>query len=85
MPKNIIGASFDGYVQEQVSVRQEKLGLGLKDLDTIKFENTNAPFIRLTSGVNVTEQIAKDLGLSNPSLYAGNKLAQKFKNNVYTK
>ena len=79
MPRNIIGASFDGYVQEQVSTRQEKLGLGFKDLDVIKFENTNAPFIRLTSGVNIEESIAKDLGLPNPSSYTGNKLAQRFK------
>lgn len=79
MPRNIIGASFDGYVQEQVSVRQQKLGLGFKDLDVIKFENTNAPFIRLTSGVDIEESIARDLGLPNPSLYAGNKLAKQFK------
>ena len=63
MAKSIIGDGFDEYVQKQIEVRQEKLNLGLQSLDTFQFNNTNSPFIRLTSGVNVDGSILKDNGI----------------------
>jgi hypothetical protein len=75
MAESIIGASFENYVKSQILVRQEKLGLGLKDQEVLQFETSNAPFIRLTSGVNVDDTILKNLGLLNNSLYKGFGLA----------
>jgi len=72
---NIIGASFEDYVKKQIRVRQEKLGLGLKDQEVYQFVNSNAPFIRLTSGVNVDSNILTQLGLQNNPLYNSNGLA----------
>ena len=31
----VVGASFDEFVKTQIQVRQEKLGLGLKDQNVI--------------------------------------------------
>ena len=76
---DIIGRSFEPYVKKQIAKRQEKLGLGLKDLDTIKFENTNTAFIRLTSGVNVNGEALTNLGLASQNKYAGSELAKQFK------
>jgi len=72
---NIIGASFEDYVKKQIRVRQEKLGLGLKEQEVFQFVNSNAPFIRLTSGVNVDSAILTQLGLQNNPLYNGSGLA----------
>ena len=76
---DIIGRSFEPYVKKQIAKRQEKLGLGLKDIDTLKFENTNTAFIRLTSGVNVDGDALVNLGLAGQNKYAGNGLAKQFK------
>jgi hypothetical protein len=76
---NIIGRSFEPYVKKQIAKRQEKLSLGLKDLDTLKFENTNTAFIRLTSGVDVNGDALTNLGLAGQAKYAGSELAKQFK------
>lgn len=76
---NIIGRSFEPYVKKQIAKRQEKLGLGLKNIDTLKFENTNTAFIRLTSGVNVSGEALTNLGLAGQNKYADNGLAKQFK------
>lgn len=76
---NIIGRSFEPYVKKQIAKRQEKLSLGLKDLDTLKFENTNTAFIRLTSGVDVNGDALTNLGLAGQAKYAGSGLAKQFK------
>jgi len=75
--KNLIGESFDNYVQTQIAVRQQKLGLGLQELDTVKFKNTNTSFVRLTSGVNVTENILKNTGLDTK--YKSSELAKVYR------
>lgn len=72
---NIIGASFEDYVKKQIKIRQEKLGLGLKEQEVFQFVNSNAPFIRLTSGVNVDSNILTQLNLQNNPLYNSNGLA----------
>jgi hypothetical protein len=78
MPKNIVGSSFDYYVIDQINTRQQKLGLGLRDLDVVKFENTNTPFIRLTSGVNVSGDVIKNALDLQDTTYDTNKLAKQF-------
>ena len=75
---DIIGRSFEPYVKKQIAKRQEKLSLSLKNTDTIKFENTNTAFIRLTSGVNVDGDVLTNLGLAGQNKYAGSELAKQF-------
>lgn len=76
---DIIGMGFDEYVQKQVLKRQEKLRYGQTDLDVIRWNNTNNAFLRLTSGVNVSEDFVKNnLGL-DPSTYKDSSLAKYFK------
>jgi predicted chitinase len=75
--KNLIGESFDNYVQDQIVIRQSKLGLGLQDLDIVKFKNTNTSFIRLTSGVDVTADVLKNSNLSNK--YSSSELAKVYR------
>jgi hypothetical protein len=75
----VVGASFDEYVKTQIQVRQEKLGLGLKDQEILQFENSNTPFIRLSSGVNVDNTVLQQLGLQGNSLYTDNGLASYYK------
>jgi len=76
---DIIGMGFDEYVQKQVLKRQEKLRYGQTDLDVIRWNNTNNAFLRLTSGVNVSEDFVKNnLGL-DPSTYKDSSLAKHFK------
>jgi hypothetical protein len=78
MPRNIVGSSFDYYVIDQINTRQQKLGLGLRDQDVVRFENSNAPFIRLTSGVNVSGDVIKEALELSDTLYNENKLAKQF-------
>ena len=76
---DIIGRGFDKYVREQVIKRQEKLKYGQTDADVIRWNNSNNAFLRLSSGVNVSEDFVKDkLGLSSDT-YKGNLLAKHFK------
>ena len=75
---NIIGESFRKYVIDQINTRQQKLGLGLRDQDVIKFENTNTPFIRLTSGVDVSGDVIKNALDLQSTTYDTNKLAKQF-------
>ena len=76
---DIIGMGFDKYVQDQVLKRQEKLRYGQTDLDVIRWNNTNNAFLRLTSGVNVSEDFVKNnLGLDQ-STYKDSSLAKYFK------
>lgn len=75
--KNFIGESFDNYVQDQIVIRQSKLGLGLQELDTVKFKNTNTSFVRLTSGVNVDQNVLKNTGLDTK--YNSSELAKVYR------
>ena len=70
--------SFPPEIAKQVNVRQEKLNLSqaLTNED-ILFRTNTGTFIRLTSGINVTDDIIKNLGLSGVT--SGNDLAKKYK------
>ena len=54
---NIIGETFAPFVDEQIKVRQEKLGSTTYDNDLISYTTSKDSFIRLTSGVNITQSI----------------------------
>jgi hypothetical protein len=62
----ILGESFKQYVKDQINVRQEKLSSQYKDNDLLTYLTSKTSFLRLTSGVNVTNDILKayDLPLS---------------------
>ena len=76
---DIIGRGFDKYVRDQVIKRQEKLKYGQTDVDVIRWNNANNAFLRLSSGVNVSENFVKDKLELDSNTYKGNLLAKHFK------
>ena len=76
---NIIGESFKGYVANQIKFRQNKLGQTQKSNEELVHIGSNAPFIKVTSGVNLEGELGSNrlnqLGLDQQ--YLGNKLAQE--------
>jgi len=70
--------SFPKEISDQVKVRQEKLNFSnsLTNED-ILFRNNAGAFIRLTSGIDVTSDIIKSLGLNG--IPAGSNLAKRYK------
>jgi hypothetical protein len=71
---NILGVGFKEYVSKQIATRQLKLSQNSRyDDDFIKYINNKAPFIRLSSGVNLSADRAKQFGVS-----AGNALAKRY-------
>ena len=74
MPKSIIGESFKPYVADQIKIRQQKLAnTSFRDPDLLKYINNKTSWIRLSSGVNVSKDKLKELGL--PESLSDNKLA----------
>lgn len=72
----ILGEGFKEYVREQIDIRQQKLSAFSKDNSLLKYLTSNTPFIRLTSGVNVSANILEENGL--PLELAGNRLATQY-------
>ena len=62
----ILGESFNQYVRDQINIRQEKLSSTYKDNDLLTYLTSKTSFLRVTSGVNVTNDMLKayDLPLS---------------------
>tara|TARA_Y100000356_G_C11260082_1_gene292837 strand:+ start:1116 stop:4304 length:3189 start_codon:yes stop_codon:yes gene_type:complete len=71
---NVIGKVFEDYVQKQIEVRQGKLGLNSLSDNDIQLINNKTSFLRLASSVNISENLADELGYKN---LAGDKLAKK--------
>jgi hypothetical protein len=71
----LLGESFNDYVQSQILVRQDKLSNQNRDNDLLAYLTSKTSFLRLTSGVNVSEEIAKSI--NEPEL-KGNLLAKKY-------
>jgi hypothetical protein len=74
---NIIGESFKDYVRDQVKIRQQKIGQLQKDNSILTYENSKTSWLRLTSGINVTEEKCKELGL-DPELFKNELLAKNY-------
>ena len=72
----IIGESFDDYVKNQVDIRQKKLGSFQQDNDILTYITGKTSWIRLTSGVDISEDKCKELGISTN--FQGNELAKKY-------
>jgi len=73
---NIIGESFRDYVAQQVETRQFKLGQNSNENGAFTFLSGKTPFLKLTSGINVSEQKCTEIEI--PESYAGNRLASNF-------
>jgi len=69
----ILGESFDGYVNKQIKTRQNLLALNANhDNNFLKYTHSRTAFLRLTSGVDVTDQsVINNLDLNNISLNSG--------------
>jgi hypothetical protein len=72
----ILGEGFKEYVREQINIRQQKLSAFQKDNSLLKYLTSNTPFIRLTSGVNVSDKILEEYGL--PLNLAEERLARQY-------
>jgi hypothetical protein len=75
--RNILGEGFLPYVKKQIEVRQEVLSPSALNTtyspEILRYITTKTSWVKLTSGVNVTEAKAKELGV--PGL-AGSLLAK---------
>ena len=83
----LLGKSFSDYVDKQVKIRQKSLGGPSLTSKTLKVYNSQSPWIRLASSVNIT---AGDTTLPGKSVleqvkdlfdgfeYVGDKLAKNF-------
>jgi hypothetical protein len=71
---NILGVGFKEYTSKQIALRQQKLSRKSQyDDDFIKYINNKAPYIRLSSGVNLSADRAQQLGVA-----PGNELAKQY-------
>ena len=64
---NIVGGPFKPYVDEQIKVRQEKLGNFNKTSEEIVWENGKSAFVALASSVNIANSLVpKDTKFTSP-------------------
>lgn len=78
---NVLGENFNSVIKKQIEVRQKYFGDRKDNAEYIKKRNqllyTNAPFIKLCSSVNISDDIATSkLGIDTK--YSGNALAKEF-------
>jgi lysozyme len=78
---NVLGENFSGNIKKQIEVRQKYFGDRKDSAEYIKKRNqllyANAPFIKLCSSVNISEDLATSkLGIDKK--YSGNALAKEF-------
>jgi N-acetyl-anhydromuramyl-L-alanine amidase AmpD len=71
----LLGESFNDYVKKQINIRQDKLSLQNKDDDTLKYITSKTSFLRLTSGIDVSKDVAQSLGVTNLN---GSLLAKQY-------
>ena len=72
----ILGETFNDYVRNQINVRQDKLSLNQnRDNDFLTYVTSKTSFLRLTSGVDISEKVAQSLGVTGLS---GNLLAKQY-------
>ena len=71
----ILGESFKEYVRKQINVRQDKLSLRDKDNDILRYITSKTSFLRLSSGVNISQTVTQNLGVIG---LENNLLAKKY-------
>jgi hypothetical protein len=59
----VLGENFDRYVLEQINTRQSVLGDTERSAQNILVFNSNKPWLRMASSVNVSQTKARELGL----------------------
>jgi len=74
----IIGESFDNYVQDQITVRQDKLGDTTYDNDLLTYTTSKDSWLRLSSGVDVDQVKLLDLPNIPNEIAAGSGLAESY-------
>lgn len=72
--RSIIGESFKPYVKDQIKIRQEKLSIQDRDPDLLKYISNKTSWVRLSSGVDIDFNKAKELNVAH---FSGNLLAKK--------
>lgn len=73
---NITGQNFREWVNNQITIRQQKLGATQKDADNVAWQTNSTAWLRLCSSVNVSREKSKELtGTENNS---GAELAKKY-------
>lgn len=60
----VLGENFDNYVVSQINTRQSALGDTNKSVQNILVFNANKPWLRMASAVDISEEKAKELGVS---------------------
>lgn len=73
---NIIGESFDPYVEDQIKLRQKKLGSINRDSNILAYTTSKTSWLRLSSGIDITDKKATELKIDT-NLQA-NKLAKNY-------
>lgn len=87
MAGGIVGPPFEDWVSQQIDVRQklnrltsDKLtlleGQGVNQYDVLRYQNSNTAFLRLSSGVNISDSESMIGGIDNA--LRGNKLAKSY-------
>lgn len=71
----ILGESFKPYVRNQINIRQDKLSLRDRDDEILKYITSKTSFLRLTSGIDISPEVAQNLGVINLN---GSELAKKY-------
>lgn len=54
---NLLGKGHKQYVQDQIKMRQEKLGKTIKDNQELSWMNSKTSWVRLVSGVDIENQL----------------------------
>jgi len=65
---DIIGEVFEDYVQNQIYARQLALGKPYRTPDDLAYVLNKTAFIRLTSGIDISESKLEELGFKDKSL-----------------
>ena len=71
---NVIGKVFDEYVNGQIKRRQSTLSNPNRSDKELQLLNNSTVFLRLASAVDISEDVATQLGYPN---LAGKELAKK--------
>ena len=74
----IVGEVFEDYVQNQITVRQNKLGNTTYDDDLLTYTTSKVSWLRLSSAVNVSEDKLSELPNIPSSITPENGLAESY-------
>ena len=74
-----LGENFDDFVRDQINTRQKKLGITEYDNELITYTTSKDSWIRLASGVDVSQEKLAELEISPLGKFPkGNSLAESY-------